>query len=471
MRRLIASVVVGMLWYLAGGSASEPEGEQPTCLPNISAEVLFSGSLLGDGEESGFDEKWRLMQLLLKEIKDIEAGRRSVDAPSGWKRQTALMQAAVLEHRLAVAWLIAKGADASLRDRSGKLALDYAKDDNIRELLLVCMHENAPLNEEEIEQFDSLGSDGDHDEAVRTRLWDSVNWPLNVGEVADLLKYGADANGFRRGKLIIENTFLQPETLAWLVRRGYDVNVRTQDGKSPFCVITRPDVLKLLLALGMQIDAQDVTQQKLLWNLLQTNATPQEESGEKADARQAAQPHVEVYFDSIHDRLMPWDFIEASLCASGHLFTGRMELWDEYGRCVVVQEVQTGGWMSRNSPFRRQGNYPRNTKRGSYTPSQYPDTAFPVLEEPTTLDTEQTTALHGYRIPDPPGTGRTGLMIHSSERLGSEGCISASGGIKWAIFCAKMKHFRDMGLESIPLSVHYLCTPPEPNRRAKPTKP
>ena len=154
----------------------------------------------------------------------------------------------------------------------------------------------------------------------------------------------------------------------------------------------------------------------------------------------------------------------ASRCASGYVFEGRLELLGEGGSVLLALPVQTGGWMSSDSPFARAGLCPADPTWGTYNPLHYPDTAFPALAGETTLGTLRTGRHRGFRVPDPPGTGRTYLMVHASTRFGSEGCISCPAEREWELFCEHMAALHESGVESIPLRVVYACRLPEPMR-------
>lgn len=153
-----------------------------------------------------------------------------------------------------------------------------------------------------------------------------------------------------------------------------------------------------------------------------------------------------------------------SYCASGHIFTGVLELSDASGETTLRMPVLTGGWMSLDSPFHREGLCPQNATWGSYDPLLYPDTAFPALPGETRLGTERTGSLRGFRVPDPPGTGRSALMVHDSSRYGSEGCICTPDPELWERFCDEMARLFLSGITSIPLRVVYTCPSPEPRR-------
>ena len=154
----------------------------------------------------------------------------------------------------------------------------------------------------------------------------------------------------------------------------------------------------------------------------------------------------------------------ASYCASGYLFLGQLVVWGSDGLPLVDMPVQSGGWMCVESPFVREGLCPPCAEWGAYHPLLYPDTAFPALAYDTTLGTLRTGKRQGFRIPDPPGTGRSALMIHAAERCGSEGCISTHASAEWAVFCDLMARLHGCGVEYVPLRVSYACPPPEPMR-------
>lgn len=172
---------------------------------------------------------------------------------------------------------------------------------------------------------------------------------------------------------------------------------------------------------------------------------------------------VVVTFTEIAARPVSAEQQEASFCAAGHVFLGTLELRSPAGTLLTLP-VQTGGWMNEDSPFCRAGLCPANPSWGAYDPSHYPDTAFPALPGDTILGTERTGRRRGFRIPDPPGTGRSALMIHDSARFGSEGCISTQDLSGWEIFCRYMAQLHSEGSAALPLRVVYDCIPPDHER-------
>lgn len=171
-----------------------------------------------------------------------------------------------------------------------------------------------------------------------------------------------------------------------------------------------------------------------------------------------ASPYIEVI---LHHTSSPGDGEvtpeqqHRSLCASGRVFYGHLRLRAASERLLLEFAVQSGGWMSSDSPFARAGLFPADATWGHYDPLLYPDTSFPALSEPTVLFTERTGKLRGFRVPDPPGTGRTCLMLHFAERLGSEGCISTPDLVSWLQFCSLMADLHSRSISSIPLRVIY----------------
>lgn len=176
----------------------------------------------------------------------------------------------------------------------------------------------------------------------------------------------------------------------------------------------------------------------------------------------ATPAYIEVHFTERSATPVRESEQEGSLCASGYVFLGELRLTCAEGACTLP--VQTGGWMHADSPFARENRCPTSPAWGEYTPTLYPDTAFPPLPAATTLGTLRTGTRRGFRVPDPPGTGRCALMVHDSARFGSEGCISTPAGEPWERFCAILHRLHSLGIAAIPLRVTYECTPPDPLR-------
>ncbi len=174
-----------------------------------------------------------------------------------------------------------------------------------------------------------------------------------------------------------------------------------------------------------------------------------------AAALHNASPHAEVVFYAVGAAPVRREEQRNSLCASGCVRLGVLRLRSALlHRLLLEMSVQTGGWMSANSPFARAGLFPANAAWGAYNPADFPDTCFPDIGS-TRLGTERTGNLRGFRVPDPPGAGRTFLMLHFAERYGSEGCISTPDAAAWRTFCSTMADLHAAGILSIPLRICY----------------
>lgn len=179
---------------------------------------------------------------LAKSLKEIKKGIDVQDKAG----QTALMLAAALDNRLAVAYLVAQGADAGIADKSGKGAADYAVSAPVRGLLSVCRESNKTILHEDKQKM--LREMGLLDPATRIERVKLLVAGNKLKELVDVLRLGVelDAEGAPALHTIPAVT---PEMLALLVRRGYDVNT-AESGK----VQLPADIgtAKLALALGMK---------------------------------------------------------------------------------------------------------------------------------------------------------------------------------------------------------------------------
>ena len=160
--------------------------------------------------------------------------------------QTALMCAAELNNRLAVCWLVAKGADVLRQTAKKKLARDYATDRVIRDLLDAC----ASLQK-------------------KTEKWDESKVRELYGEDSRRLRYdifsskdrklGAKLRGMHEGKLIVQCD-IGPDVYAFLIRTGYDVNAKGENGETALNIKTPADLAQLMLALGVNLNAENPEQ-------------------------------------------------------------------------------------------------------------------------------------------------------------------------------------------------------------------
>lgn len=166
---------------------------------------------------------------ILRKLQAIQGGA-DINATDG-KGQTALMCAVALNERLAACWLVAKGADVTLKSAAGKTALDYATDDALYELLEECMHENEP--------------------ALSVR-------PRNIRDIGGL------AESLKHNKAVtFKNCFPYPEKMAYIVRHGAAVEISPDmytnsfveiDVRLPFALGASSDDINLLLNHALLVD-------------------------------------------------------------------------------------------------------------------------------------------------------------------------------------------------------------------------
>lgn len=184
--------------------------------------------------------------------------------------QTALMYAASLNNRLAVCWLIAKGADVSLRTAKDMSAADCASEVHIRTLIQACQDEKKPLSDddpnsnwirkagkEELRKSfcDTLSSEMLYAGGASNSGAGCIARPNDIRTISCLLRAGVDTNGISpKGHETL------PEFIALMVRAGYDVNSPAQQGQPAVSADMSAPVVRLLLALGLRVPQEPSTE-------------------------------------------------------------------------------------------------------------------------------------------------------------------------------------------------------------------
>lgn len=154
--------------------------------------------------------------------------------------QTALMYAAAVGNDMATCWLVAKGADATLKSKSGKTAAALAQSSDIRDLLELCATPPTPKADYNLARDFSF-----HDlptlapsiaaAAAENKLEKAVEW----------LSWSFSQYG-------IVNTMPH---VAYLVRLGYDVNTCDKSTRTlGIGPSLSADTMKLMIALGLKIE-------------------------------------------------------------------------------------------------------------------------------------------------------------------------------------------------------------------------
>ena len=219
---------------------------------------------------------------LAKMLKAIQGGG-NIDATDA-KGQTALMYAASLGNRTAVCWLVAKGADATLKAKSGKTAADCARDTRSRELLELCAREKEPQSEEDQYYYSCIDKAQTPVELGEVPL---DPWIFSLTECAARLRAGADAQTML-SRVFTSRGMYSAERVAYIVRQGYDVTKLQKDGifESSRLLSINDETLRLILALGFKPDMEGATE-KENFNLAQ-------KSGDIATARKMLSKNAEL---------------------------------------------------------------------------------------------------------------------------------------------------------------------------------
>lgn len=170
------------------------------------------------------------------------------------KGQTALMLACAQHHTLAAYYLIAKGADVTLKDKAGKTAPDYNQDENLRDLLSVCMEPTQTLSNEDQERIAREQGLGDP-ERRRKKAWELVGKPNSLWEISKLLKLEIDLDTESSdGTTLLAIHDISPAYVAYLVRTGCNVNIKNKKGDTGLGVNTPALSAKLMLAQGIRVN-------------------------------------------------------------------------------------------------------------------------------------------------------------------------------------------------------------------------
>ena len=218
--------------------------------PQQGVELLFPAGTGKQAKGAKLSKEQKKAASLLKKLKSIEEGG-NINATDK-QGQTALMHAAAANNRLAICWLVAKGADATIKDKKGKTARDYSTTIFIRELLRLTTTKNKPLTKEEEEKKCEFLEDRTS-AGLRAQLRYDIPY---VSDVAVLLKLGkVDLNApDNKGELLLSYSRISAESAAYCIRHGADMHIRNDKGEPVLNTYTPDDVALLLLSLGFKAD-------------------------------------------------------------------------------------------------------------------------------------------------------------------------------------------------------------------------
>ena len=230
------------------GMASGQE-KDAAAIPQQGVELLFPAGTGKQVKGAKLSKEQKRAAALLQKLKAIERGG-DVNATDK-HGQTALMHAAAQDNRLAVCWLVAKGADVTKKSKKGKTARDCSTTIAVRELLRLTAAEKTALTKEQDKEYELVKDRSDA--GLHAELKRAIPY---VSDVAVLLKLGkVDLNApDADGALVLAYKDISAESAAYCIRHGADVHKRNGKGEPVLVGNTPDDVALLLLSLGLKAD-------------------------------------------------------------------------------------------------------------------------------------------------------------------------------------------------------------------------
>ena len=225
--------------------------------PQQGVELLFPAGTGKQAKRAKLSKEQKRAASLLKKLKTIEKGGdvNAVDKHG----QTALMHAAAQNNRLAVCWLVAKGADATKKSQKGKTAAELAKDKSLQTFLEECCVDKRPLSAEEKKQLQAdeyvVLSEDFLNELIR-KCDDS---PEDLKLIGKLLRWGCSGKGC--------SLVQEPLLASLLSRHGLDLATKGESGVGGYLDL-KPEMARLLLALGIKVGKGDALSQAQIAMLL-----------------------------------------------------------------------------------------------------------------------------------------------------------------------------------------------------------
>ena len=244
-----------MLIFAGATGAKEEAIKQGT--PQQGVELLFPAGIGKHAKGTKLNKEQKEAASLLQKLKAIEKGG-DINATDK-QGQTALMHAAAANNRLAICWLVAKGADATIRNKKGETAAELTKDKQIQEFLTVISRMNEPLNEEE-KEISARFLDGENERSILFSAHfpsarGQAEKPCTLTELGVLLRnpqikiesdswWTSDSDALRE---------LTPEIMAIYLQRGaLDISIKDEKGESVWISQElKPEPITLACALGV----------------------------------------------------------------------------------------------------------------------------------------------------------------------------------------------------------------------------
>ena len=253
-KRFIILALTNVLLLAGATGAKEKAIKQDT--PQQGVELLFPAGTGKHAKGAKLSKEQKRANSLLKKLKTIEKGGdvNAVDKHG----QTALMHAAAQDNRLAVCWLVAKGADATKKSQKGKTAAELAKDKSLQTFLEECCVDKRPLSAEEKKQLQAdeyvVLSEDFLNELIR-KCDDS---PEDLKLIGKLLRWGYSG----KGRSAVE----EPLLASLLSRHGLDLATKGESEVDGLHL--KPEMARLLLALGIKVGKGDALSQAQIAMLL-----------------------------------------------------------------------------------------------------------------------------------------------------------------------------------------------------------
>ena len=267
--------IVCVLWFTGATSAKESASGS---VPQQGVELLFPAGTGKQAKGAKLSKEQKRAASLLKKLKAIEKGGdiNAVDKLG----QTALMHAAARGNRLAVCWLVAKGADASIKSKSGKTAGDLSRGE-LSDFLTALEKEKQPLSRQEARDMCF------YQHVIPGEIEENFFSGDSFFDEADAILQlrGAKAENLSKlknteWKMERSNFYGSPMKLALLHRIGARTFILPEDLSS-----MGVELLQLLRALGTKVDIIDPDlQMKIASQLKQEETAPAlVEAGSNAD--------------------------------------------------------------------------------------------------------------------------------------------------------------------------------------------
>ncbi len=304
-KRFIILTLTSIL-ILAGATGAKEKATKQEA-PQQGVELLFPAGTGKRAKGAKLSKEEKLANALLKKLKAIEKGG-NVNAADK-RGQTALMHAAAANNRLAVCWLIAKGANATIKSLKGEKAAELTKDKSLQAFLEACSVDRRSLSDKEKKELQDAGF-------TKENTYGTENVDRDKGEelklATQLLRLGCKEENLHH----FGYPSSDPLYATLFSRHGYELNKAGEEMDWQ-----KPEVLRLLLALGIKMGKGDALSQAKVAMLLDDAQTLHKIVEEHPDfatnrglaskiiAYLGAPETLQVLIDAGLDPKVSWDYV------------------------------------------------------------------------------------------------------------------------------------------------------------------